>query len=230
MPKKTGTKFNVLDNHTLSKAIKTLKECEKHKKSVIDDYESKVKSVEAAVKDSEEKMSKAALSGDSSLYVEAKQQHEQAVEQLDFLKSYSEQNLNKMGRVTEKEANAFYDEIRAGFKAICDDLDKSLIADLEAMRERLAEVEQLGILLSDACTKMTTDYDPKDRYGAIFGTHDFRTSSIGSLLSENVFDHPEYVKISGVEMKGTTFFGERVFSDDMVREGDRISAEIFSKI
>lgn len=221
-------KYDVLQDPTLKNAMKKLEEYGKRRDARIAENNQSIADLKKKKEDASASMLKAASVGASSEYVAAKKEYDAAVEQLDFMQSFVASDKN-ITRCSMEEADSFYAEIRAGFHAICEDLDQELIKKLEAMRERLAEVEQLGMLLSDACEKFCRELDPKEsRANLIFmGAYDFRTTSIGSLLSEHIFDDPEYVEISGVEMKGTTFFGENVFSDEKVREAEAISRELF---
>ena len=214
-------KYDVLQDPTLKNAIKKLEEYGKRRDARIAENNQSIADLKKKKEDASASMLKAASVGASSEYVAAKKEYDAAVEKLDFMQSFVASNKNVTG-CSEEEADKFYAEIRAGFKAICEDLDQELIKKLEAMRERLAEVEQLGMLLSDACEKFCRELDPKESRGNLLfmGCYDYGTSGIGSVLYE-LYDHQEYKEKTGIAMTGP------FFSDEKCRETEAISRELF---
>ena len=218
-----------LQNPILAKAVKSLEDYEKRKKTRIEENNQRIENLKKKKGELEADMLKAANTGDSPGYVAAKKEHDEIVEQLNFMQSFVANGKKSTG-CTKEEADAFFAETRAGFKKICEDLDQYLIKELEAMREKLAETEQVGNLLSDACEKFHKELDPDERRGFILfsGGYDYSTSDIGAILSDAVYNDPEYIELSGVKMRGTTFDGRPVFSDEKIREAEEISKELFN--
>ena len=221
-------KYDVLQDPTLKNAIKKLEEYGKREKERKAGNDQSIADLKKEKEEADAAMLKAASEGDSSCYVAAKEKYDAAVERLDFMQSFVASDKNVTGCSME-EADEFYNEIRAGFNAACDDLDQYLVKELEAIRERLAEVEQLGSLLSDACEKFCRELDPKkSRTNLLFmGAYDFSTSDIGIILSDDVFEHPEYIDKSGKAMTRHNSFGKTVFSDEKDKETEAISRELF---
>ena len=226
MAKQKENNAKVLQNPILSNAVKKLEEYTQRKEDRLKEYQQKVADLKKIKSDTGMSMLREKVAGDMSAYAEDKQKHDKAVEQLDFLETYKTQTRN-YGGCAKEEADTFYSEIREGFEEVCRNLDEYLIEQLEKMRVRLAEAEQLGSLLSDACKMMATRLDAFERPGIILGSYEYGTSDIGKLLSEWIYTDPLYIEKSGVEQRRSSLFGT-TFSDEIDKETEEISRELFA--
>lgn len=212
-------KNKILQNKSVARILEKLENYENRRSERIKENDQKIQAIKNEIDAAAAAMLAATRTGDAAAYIDAKQKHEKASEQLDFMKTFIESG--KDGLCTPEEIEDFNHDIAKAFESECDELDSYLIKELEKMRVKLAEVAQIGGILSGAFQRFSLDFNPSARY------RDYTTSSLGTLLAKEIYDAEEYRRASGVRMRREQGNGAPAFSDEKDIETAQIVRDLF---